>query len=682
MGINPIEYKPWKKKRGDHKKRFLSISSNVFRTNLKSKAVLGIIIIGLLLTLVIPLLGAVLTPHEKLTKDMAVGVEEDREDDLETFGNFYINGDMNIEGSLSLQGMLTLDGNVFGTGMYTSANGITSETGLNVSGALDINGTAFLDGELTGTGTIYGFGFIEGKGNLSGDWSGEATVFDNITEDIQRIRDDREMDNPDSSPDQKDGQTTNPVDDDGTVPPGSPPPYPPPEYRMNLTGDLGTEGDLLVDGEISINGSFYVNGYLSLRGSVEGTIFFDNHNMLAQYGELTMAGSVMVDGEAGLMGMLQGEGIIIGTGFLNGTGNVSGSLSQEDITNIISMDCGDDDDDTSSEDSLFVEGSLTIEGDVLCAGDIGIDGSLYIDGVCVIMGNVTGSGSLEYKSTEMFHGEVYVMGAFDTNGTVVVDGSLNGAGMIMGTGNINGTGMVHGYFEPDEETYKEDEEIKTRLLEMESENEMSSYYSSQTSGFLRNELVVIFTLLLASIICADLISKDISNNSFVLYFSRSITTRDYISGKFIGAAVTLGLYTFIVPVVVALAIIGTQTGSDYSTSFVVLGLTVAGALITTVYFIPFGLMISSFTKRPSYAGVGIFMSFFVLIIISEIFRMFDKRWMLANPASILDFTYQLLFDRALPSQITGSMVAGILLTFLAIPLAILYINIHRKGVGR
>ena len=69
-----------------------------------------------------------------------------------------------------------------------------------------------------------------------------------------------------------------------------------------------------------------------------------------------------------------------------------------------------------------------------------------------------------------------------------------------------------------------------------------SFVFLSIGSLFNNFLFIIFSLLLASFICANLIASDLGDNSFVLYFSRSITPKDYLTGKFFGAFWALALY--------------------------------------------------------------------------------------------------------------------------------------------
>ncbi len=183
-------------------------------------------------------------------------------------------------------------------------------------------------------------------------------------------------------------------------------------------------------------------------------------------------------------------------------------------------------------------------------------------------------------------------------------------------------------------------------------------------------------------ICSDLIAEDLGDNSFILYFSRPIKSIDYLAGKMLGALWVLGLYCFLPLIIFCIAVMGTQSGDNYGLSLNVLGSTFIAGLLTTFIFVPYGILLSSLTKRKAYAAIGIFMSFFVLTIIGQLFSFFDKNWILLDPTRILFYSYYVLYGFSIPDGINGTLLGAILLCILVIPLVVLYLRIYLKGVGK
>lgn len=194
-------------------------------------------------------------------------------------------------------------------------------------------------------------------------------------------------------------------------------------------------------------------------------------------------------------------------------------------------------------------------------------------------------------------------------------------------------------------------------------------------------IFAIFAILLAAVVTSDLISEDMANSSFVLYFSRAIKVRDYLAGKSVATLMIMSLLCAIPPILVAVIGIATQTGSDYSSSAEVLGRTAVAGAVATVFFVPYGLMMSSLTKRKSYAAVATFMSFFVMIIVAEIFAEFDEAWRAISPADSLSYAFRWIFGIEIPSYVNGWAVVSFISLFIGVPAAIVYLRLKNQVVG-
>ncbi len=343
---------------------------------------------------------------------------------------------------------------------------------------------------------------------------------------------------------------------------------------------------------------------------------------------------------------------------------------------------GDGGNGTSNITLISPDNYLNITGLVMIAEDITVDGSFQIDGVAVISGHIgingyiTGSGtisnygSLEVDDNLTMAGTISLSGILYINGTIIgnaeiytsyLEGISGQPGAIIGQGIVEGNGT-----NPN----------------IEQEEPFDPHEFAVSAVYLKNELLIIFTLLLVALVTSDLISDDMGSNSFVLYFSRPVRTEDYMLGKFGGAAIVMGVYCLLPPFILALAMIGTQSSDQYGESFRVFGQTIVAGILTSIMFIPFGLMISSFTKRKSYAAVGTFMGLFVLFIISGFFTMFESNWIVVNPAYMLFLTYDVIFGHALPNDISGGLLAAVIFCMFVVPLAIVYLRIYLKGVGK
>ena len=320
---------------------------------------------------------------------------------------------------------------------------------------------------------------------------------------------------------------------------------------------------------------------------------------------------------------------------------------------------------TGPESHFNVTGGLEVNTTLMFDGTFYVDGLVYVDQNLWLNGTIEGMGSLVGDGGLFQEGLVNISGQMHLQGYLDINGSITGYGLIRGYGIMNGSGWVNGIIseppviEPDEF----DGEFGRGL----------DYFNSY--------VYAIFAMLLAAIACAALIAEDLADSSFVMYFSRPVRSIDYLLGKFTGAACVMGLYTLIPPLIYVLVMIGTQSGSDYSGEVKLVGLTLVAGVFTAVFFLPFGLMISSFTKRKAYAGIGIFMSFFVLFIVGGIFRTFNDKWILIDPVEVLHATYVFLFGGHV-SEVSGPEVAASLMAFTLIPSAVVFFWVHRKEVGK
>jgi len=206
--------------------------------------------------------------------------------------------------------------------------------------------------------------------------------------------------------------------------------------------------------------------------------------------------------------------------------------------------------------------------------------------------------------------------------------------------------------------------------------------ASDMNSYLGGGMFAIFAMLLAAVVTSDLISEDFANNSFVLYFSRALKVRDYLVGKTAGALLVMSILCAFPPILVALVSMATQSGSDYWYSLGILGRTALIGLIVTVFFVPFGLMISSFTKRKSYAAVGTFMSFFVLAIVSGVFSEFERAWRLLSPIDALSFLSSWVLGEGVPDYVDEGVLVVIVASLILVPAAVVYLRVTRQVVGK
>ena len=206
--------------------------------------------------------------------------------------------------------------------------------------------------------------------------------------------------------------------------------------------------------------------------------------------------------------------------------------------------------------------------------------------------------------------------------------------------------------------------------------------ASDMDAYLGSGMFATFAMLLAAVVASDLISEDLANNSFVLYFSRALKVRDYLIGKAAGALLVMSLLCFIPPILVAFVALVTQSGDDYLHSLGILGRTALVGLIVTVFFVPFAMMISSFTKRKSYAAVGTFMSFFVLAIVSGIFYEFDRAWRIISPIDAVSLLSGWILKGYVPGYIDEVFLVSFVASLIVVPIFVVYYRVTMEVVGK
>ncbi len=307
--------------------------------------------------------------------------------------------------------------------------------------------------------------------------------------------------------------------------------------------------------------------------------------------------------------------------------------------------------------TVIIDGELFLEGEPLVTGDFALNGSVSYFGYITIRGTVVGAGTLTGNGESVVIDNLTVEGKVKVNGTIRVYGYLYGNGTLLGDGTVTGNGTIH-----------EEHDLIRR--------------EERFGGYMTNGLFTLFTMILAAIVVSDAISSDLADSSFVLYFSRPLRTIDYLAGKFLGLLMVMSLFCLLPPIIYVIAMTGTMSGDDYGEAGRVLGATFASGLFTAVFFLPLGLLISSMTKRRAYAGVGTFMSLFVLSIVSGIFAIFDANWLAANPFVMLLHAYQRFFGITMAGGVTPELHTLVVASLIVVPIIIVYTRVHRLEVGK
>jgi ABC-type transport system involved in multi-copper enzyme maturation permease subunit len=198
----------------------------------------------------------------------------------------------------------------------------------------------------------------------------------------------------------------------------------------------------------------------------------------------------------------------------------------------------------------------------------------------------------------------------------------------------------------------------------------------------KGTLFYLFTVILVAMVCSDLIAEDMRSRSLTMYMSRALRPENYLGGKALGALTVISIFTLLPPLMMAIAVTGTQTGGDYLASLGVIGRTLVASTLATAFMVPLGLMLSSLTTRKTYAAVGTFMVAMVLQVIAGIFSSYDANWSLLGPENVLFYCYDFIFDQALPAGINTMALLVALLVMILPPAFLAFDRVRRKGVGK
>ncbi len=176
--------------------------------------------------------------------------------------------------------------------------------------------------------------------------------------------------------------------------------------------------------------------------------------------------------------------------------------------------------------------------------------------------------------------------------------------------------------------------------------------------YMGNGLYFIFEVILVALVCSDLL------------------------GKWTGAMVTIGLFTLLPPLVVAIAITATQSGSDYLGSMAVIGQTLLAGVWSATLLVPAGLAVSALTRKKTYASVGTFMFFFGLLIVAGIFGSMSQDWNLLDPSAVLYQSHTVIYGLELADGVNRFLLGAMVFLLTVPPMALVYYRIMRKEAGK
>ncbi len=128
-----------------------------------------------------------------------------------------------------------------------------------------------------------------------------------------------------------------------------------------------------------------------------------------------------------------------------------------------------------------------------------------------------------------------------------------------------------------------------------------------------NLAILFFVTLMASVVGSALIADDLNSMALTLYLSRPITHADYLIGK---AAILAPLISMIavLPLVLTPFVAALLGLFSWTIALEAIGLSVLLGFLFTAFYTSLTLLLSSLTRRKSYAAAGVFAVTFGLTI--------------------------------------------------------------------
>jgi ABC-2 type transport system permease protein len=128
-----------------------------------------------------------------------------------------------------------------------------------------------------------------------------------------------------------------------------------------------------------------------------------------------------------------------------------------------------------------------------------------------------------------------------------------------------------------------------------------------------NDAILFFVTLMASVVGSGLIADDLNSMALTLYLSRPITHADYLIAK---AAILAPLIAMIavLPLVLTPLVAALLGLFSWTIALEAIGLSFVLGLLNTAFYTSLTLLLSSLTRRKSYAAAGVFAVDFGLTI--------------------------------------------------------------------
>ncbi|MFO8051015.1 MAG: ABC transporter permease subunit [Thermoplasmatota archaeon] len=206
-------------------------------------------------------------------------------------------------------------------------------------------------------------------------------------------------------------------------------------------------------------------------------------------------------------------------------------------------------------------------------------------------------------------------------------------------------------------------------------------------GFHYNRFL--WMILLTAVAGSTLISNDLKNNTLALYFSRPITWLDYLLGKWTALFIVLSIITIVPAFVLFVAEVSFM---NEGWTFILSKTWLLGSAMITytaalVVFTSVALAFSSLSKRWIVAGVGIFSSFLITPIISDMLvNLFETDHLkLININLVMKYAFTPLFGLEYDADAVGiSYVLHVLVMFLITSLcwAVMVLKFRGREVVR
>jgi ABC-type transport system involved in multi-copper enzyme maturation permease subunit len=115
---------------------------------------------------------------------------------------------------------------------------------------------------------------------------------------------------------------------------------------------------------------------------------------------------------------------------------------------------------------------------------------------------------------------------------------------------------------------------------------------------------MVFAMLLTALVAARAIAKDRGTNAIELYWTRGISPRSYVIGKWLGSTLLLGVLTVVVPATLWLvAVLLAEDGSLFFGTWWPMARATLGLTFVTCVWTGIGIQVSCLCARPNAASV-------------------------------------------------------------------------------